>query len=357
MCYIKKNFPAFILLILIFNIISDCKKIDRFYRPNLPEKLSLIGIIDIDDTTNYASGYHPFEERTSARFLSFEKSYQAEYPEELNDSLRELSFSISSSDSELFKYKSDSTIKNLLGFDIPSAIGFHSSDKYFLNATEKSTPEISAESTVPVSPSDPELTSSSEETTTLPQPTKCWGITAAKTEVIDFTFENNIGQELYYALLLEGYGTNFASSIFSTGRSQLEFAIRDCNAPGFFAELIGFKRGQWTCINNHSSMIKVPVYAYFIEGSKIPGGKCSIKISTQFSDDQSLFEFIKQIQVRLLSIPKDLFLFEKSLYTYNQNSKDPFSEPVNLNGNIKGGTGVFAICRSKVLTINFSHWI
>jgi hypothetical protein len=162
--------------------------------------------------------------------------------------LKEFSFSISSAEAELYKYKSDSTIKNLLGFDIPPTIGFHSSDQYFLNATEINTPEISAECTVPEYPSNPELASFSFETTTLPEPTKCWGIAAAKTELIDFTFNNNSNKELYYAILLEGYGTNFNSSIFSTGRSQLEFGIRDCNAPGFFAELIGFKRGQWTCI-------------------------------------------------------------------------------------------------------------
>lgn len=31
-----------------------------------------------------------------------------------------------------------------------------------------------------------------------------------------------------------------------------------------------------------------------------------------------------------------------------------FSEPVYLNGNIKEGNGVFAICRSSVLSIKFS---
>lgn len=179
------------------------------------------------------------------------------------------------------------------------------------------------------------------------------GLTSAKSVVVDFTFENVSSNEQFYAILLEGDGSNFSNSLFSRGKVLLEFAVRDCNSAGFFAELSGFKMGQWTCQVPYTLMIKVPVYAYFIEGSKIPENKCAIKISTQFDDERSLFEFITTLQVRLLSIPKDLFAFEKSLYSYKQNSKDPFSEPVNLNGNIQGGTGVFAICRSRVLQIKF----
>jgi len=357
----RKIFQSIIFNLLIICLFLSCEKNDKFYRPNLPEKLSCIGIIDLDDTTNYDSEYQPFEDRTqrtSARFISFEKSFQVEYPKELNDSLRELSFSVSSSESELFKYKSDSIIENFLGFDIPSAIGFHSGEKYFLNATEKSTPEISAECIVPYPPSTPELVSFSLEFTPRRPPTGCWVYNSNATEVIDFTFETNSSTELFYAILLEGYGNYTNSAIWSPRRSQIEFSIRNCNAPGFFAELIGFKRGRWTCIDNLTPIINnVPVYAYFVEGSKIPGNKCSIKISTQFYDNRSLFIYLEHYQVRLLSIPKDLFLFEKSLYAYKQNSKDPFSEPVNLMGNIKGGTGVFAICRSRIITIYFPHVI
>ncbi len=344
------------LLILLSILLFNCESKEQFYRPDLPEKLSCIGIIDIDDTTNYDSVYKPFAERTSARFISFEKSYQSEYPEELNDSLRKLSFSISSSGTELVKYESDSTIKNLLGFDIPSSIEFYPGEKYILRATEANTPEIYAECTVPEYPSEPILTSFTLEKTTLEKPTSCLGLTNVKSVVVDFSFENVSNDECFYAILLEGDGTNWSSSIFSNGNALLEFAVRDCNSPGFFAELSGFKMGQWTCQDERTHMIKVPVYAYFIEGAKIPDNKCTIKISTQFANERSLFEFIKNLQVRFLSIPRDLFFFEKSLYTYRQNSKDPFSEPVNLNGNIKGGTGVFAICRSRVLQVKFAHW-
>ena len=61
--------------------------------------------------------------------------------------------------------------------------------------------------------------------------------------------------------------------------------------------------------------------------------------------------FCRSFRVRLMSIPKELYLFEKSLYTYRKVSDDPFVEPVNLKGNIKGGNGVFAICRSRELIV------
>jgi Domain of unknown function (DUF4249) len=107
---------------------------------------------------------------------------------------------------------------------------------------------------------------------------------------------------------------------------------------------------------DRTTFIKVPVTVYIIEGSKIPDNKCAIKISTQFQNERSPFEYIEMLRVRLLSIPKELFLFEKSLYTYSRSSKDPFSEPVYLNGNIKGGNGVFAVCRSSELSVKFSTW-
>jgi len=53
------------------------------------------------------------------------------------------------------------------------------------------------------------------------------------------------------------------------------------------------------------------------------------------------------LTINLISIPEELYLFEKSLYTYDRVSDDPFSEPVYLNGNIQEGNGIFAICRGS----------
>jgi len=341
------------LIIVVIILFPRCESNDRFYRPNMPEKLCSIGIIDIDDTVNYDFFPEPFDVRNSARYISFEKSYQAEYPEEFNDSLREFSFTISSSDKELLNYRSDSTIKDLLGFKIPAGIEFRTGEKYYLRANEKSTPEISAEITVPEPPSKLTLILVNKEITTLSEPTECIGYTNVKTAVIDFSFENVNRQKLFYAILLEGDGGNLSSS-FPIQKSQLEYTVRDCNTEGFFAEVPGYTMCQWRCIDDRPSMIKAPIYACFIDGSKIPDNRCIVKISTQFEDERSPFDVIRSFRIKLLSIPEELYLFEKSLYTYGKVAEDPFSEPVYLNGNIKGGNGVFAICRSSELIINFS---
>jgi len=160
------------LIIVVVILFLQCESNDRFYRPDLPEKLCSIGIIDADDTTDYNYLPDMFDNRNSARYITFEKSYQAEYPEELNDSLRELSFSISSSDKELFNFRSDTAIKSILGFELPAGIEFRTGEKYYLRASEKSTPEISAEITVPEAPSKLTLISVNKEITTLSEPTE-----------------------------------------------------------------------------------------------------------------------------------------------------------------------------------------
>jgi len=349
------RFQVINLTIVIISFLIRCESNDRFYRPNLPEKLCSIGIIDADDTTDYNYPPDIFDNRNSARYISFEKSYQSEYPEELIDSLREFSFSISSSDKELFNYHSDSAIKNLLGFELPAGIEFRTGEKYYLRANEKSTPEISAEVTVPEPPSELTLISVNKEITTLPEPTECIEYTDVKTAVIDFSFKNVSRQKSFYAIILEGVGGN-PSSTYSVHKSQLEFAIRECNTEVFFAEVPGYTMYQWRCIDDRPSMVKTPIYACFIDGSKIIENEFVIKISTQFEDERSPFDIIRSFRIRLLSIPGELYLFEKSLYTYGKVSEDPFSEPVYLNGNIQGGNGVFAICRSSELIIKFSWY-
>jgi hypothetical protein len=83
-----KRFLFFSLTVPLVVLFGKCESNDRFYRPNMPEKLCSVGIIDADDTI---------------RYISVEKSFQIEYPEEVNDSLREFSFKISSSGKEFLK--------------------------------------------------------------------------------------------------------------------------------------------------------------------------------------------------------------------------------------------------------------
>lgn len=93
------------------------------------------------------------------------------------------------------------------------------------------------------------------------------------------------------------------------------------------------------------------LYTYFIEGSKIPGGICTMKISTYWNNVKYIPSFIKCFHVRLMSIPKEAYLFYKSLYTYKMERDDPFGELINISGNIVGGNGVIALCRSRDLIV------
>lgn len=105
------------------------------------------------------------------------------------------------------------------------------------------------------------------------------------------------------------------------------------------------------CIDKRNLLDKSPVYAYFIDGSKNSGNTCNMTIAVKFNDGYSLFDIFSSFRIILLSIPEELYQFEKSLYTYKKVSGDPFSEAVYLNGNIKAGNGVFAICRSSEISI------
>lgn len=326
-------------IILVFGI-TRCESADRFYRPNLPEKLCTIGIIDVDDTT--------------LRHISFERSFQSEYPDEVNDSLREFSFTISSSDGELFNYQCDSTIKNLKNLRIPDNVSFVPREKYFLSAKEKYTPVISAEIIGTEPPSEPKVISTRIERSTLSKPISCRDEINVGSAIINFSFEKD--QNLYYAILVKGWGFSLSSS-WAPWPGYLDFSVKEANTPGFFAEIQGLIMYHHVCDDLSRTTEESPVYAYFIEGEKISGSRCLITLSIQYNDGYCVYDAFKALGIKIISVPKDLYLFEKSLSTYKKTSQDPFSEPVYLGGNIKGGNGIFAICRSTDIKITFSHMI
>lgn len=318
--------------IILYALCTQCEKKDRFYRPNLPEKLCTISIIDADDTTSN---------------ISFEKSFQSEYED--NDSLYGLSFSISSSSKELFIYQSDQVIKNLFGFKLPDSIEFNSGEKYFLSANEIGMPDISAEITVPVPPAEPTLISINKDTTTIYQFPECRrpfdDIVKYATIKISFPYD----KKLYYAVLLGGTGINVSLPPGISG--FLDFTIKESNVAGFFAAMPGLKMYHQICIDKRIDLEYAPVSAYFIDGSKISGSRCTLSLLVKFNDGYSLFDFFTSFRVKLLSIPRELYNFEKNLHLYQKMSKDPFSEPIYFSGNIRNGNGIFAICRSTALSI------
>lgn len=139
---ISKRISFLILsLIMLSGLIIQCENRETFYRPNLPEKLCIIGIIDADEYYQFIP-LNQLHNKPIARVITIEKSYQSEYPQDKNDSLREFSFSISSSGKELFKYESNYPIKSLKDFSLPVNMEFSTGENYSLSPVKK-TPEKS----------------------------------------------------------------------------------------------------------------------------------------------------------------------------------------------------------------------
>jgi len=352
-----KLIPLCITLAIIV-LFYCCESNDIFYRPDLPEKLCCIGIIDIDGDTLYHSTMPDIlDNKYNIRYISFEKSFQREHLSDLQDSLRNFSFVISTTVKDLFKYQHDKPLKNLLNFQLPDSLGFVSGSKYFLRAKERDTPQITAETTVPELPSSLNLISVRKELIPLSIPSEGWPldiVDTLKSAEIKISFENNTTQKQYYALIIVGDFINATMNV-SNYTGFLNFDIRETNLQGFFAEMQGLRVKNYPYINGFWHSQSAPTMAYLIDGNKVPWNRCYITLSTKFHGPYSVcFEEFYSIRIRLLAIPEELYLFEKSLSTYSRVKDDPFSEPVYLNGNIIGGNGVFAICRSSELNIDLS---
>jgi len=324
---------------------------ERFYRPNLPEKLCVVGIIDLDDTIGRNS-QNPYFFNDCLRNISFEKSYQSENPGEVNDSLINLSFTISSSEAELFIYQNDSTLKIHESIILPASLQFASGEKYILEADAEGLQDISAETIVPEHPGGLILNSIHKETEPAIAPPGCsWPADnhdSVKYAVIDISFD--VKRDSYYAILVEGVGMD-RRFLYNASFGYVDFSVRNSNVRGFNAILYGPKVSHCNCEEEQWSSYQSPFRAFFIDSNNIPRNQCNLTLSVKFNDFYSIFVFFTSFRIKLLSVPKEFYLFERNIYTYEKVIKDPFSELVYLNGNIKGGNGVFAICRSTDLYI------
>jgi len=354
---LRKLYSFFHILLSIIPILS-CESNKSFYRQDLPEQLCTVGIIDADDTLsrNSQNSYSFYD---YFRYISFEKSFQSEYSGEVNDSLRDLSFSISSSEAELFSYQNDSTLKRLESFKLPVSLQFASGEKYILEAGAEGLQDISAETIVPGPPGDLILNSIHKETEpAIPPPGCSWPLDnhdSVKYAVIDISFD--VTKDSYYAILVEGIGMDYGLML-NSALGYVDFLVRNNNVRGFNAIIYGPKVSHCKCEGEQKwSRYQSSLRAFFIDSNNIPGNRCNLSLSIKFNDFYSIFVFFTSFRIKLLSVPRDFYLFEKNLYTYEKVIEDPFSEPVYLNGNIKGGNGVFALCRSRELKIAFSPWI
>jgi hypothetical protein len=341
---------SFCVLFALGFLTVRCDNKERFYRPDVPEKLCCIGIIDADDTIS-GNRQNLYSFNDYLRYITFEKSYQAEYPGEINDSLRDFSFSISSAKAELYSYHNDSSLKNLESFKLPENPKFVSGEKYILKARTEGFQDISAETVVPEPPASLILNSIHRETEPAIPPSGCsWPIDhedSVKYAVINISSDVTI--DSYYMILVEAVGLDYR--LYDAALGYVDFSVRNSNVQGFSAILYGLRMAHSPCAASERSIIQSFVKAFFIDGNDIRGNRCNLTLSVKFNDFYSVAVFFTSFRIKLLTVPKEFYLFEKSLYTYEKTSEDPFSEPLYLDGNIKNGNGVFAICRSTELRI------
>jgi len=354
------------LIISLTVLILQCESKERFYRPDLPDQICAIGLIDIYDTLNYAICNSSI--KASSKKIFFEKSFQSDYssgPDYLND----FSFRISDGKEDLFTYHIDEPVQKP-EIEITVDLKAESGRKFYFHAGERDAPDISAECIIPDLP--PELTLVSLKTWFDKQDfypnDGCFNFNTStvieesaytrRYVEIEFTF-NNTDPESYYAFFLNGSPKHYRTDILGFGLNApnfLNYDIPATNTNGFFQTFIGGVTIQSYC-NYYSNYGRKTdcksdkLYTYFIDGSKIPGEKCIIKMSTYWDNIKYMPSFIEYFRVRLMAIPKEAYLFYKSLYTYTKQADDPFAELVNINGNVAGGNGIIALCRSRDLIV------
>jgi hypothetical protein len=344
------------LLILIILLLISCEGRNEFVRPDLPEKLCSITIIDADDTTNFSrSLLHMYDLRNSLRYFSLEKSKQSEYNVELTDSLQEFSYAISSQEGQLFSFTNAAKRENLFYMELPDSLPFISGENYFLSARENTLEAISAETIVPDPPTVLNLVSLEKKEYKRNDAFNCslliWGEKYHSAEVtVSFKKGNNKNQ--YYALFVDAKGAVFPMAFYHVPvpySGPTDFYVRKCNAPYFYSEIQGINMVHINCQlldQSFNAIEKDLAYALFIDGRQVPGDECIISLSIPFGDTRAPISSLGTLRIKLLTITEDFYMFEKRLCNYNKVKNDPFAEPVYLNGNIKGGNGIFTICRS-----------
>jgi hypothetical protein len=318
-----------VIYFTIYLILNSCQGKDEFIRPDFPEKLCIIAIIESED---------------NERSIIFEKSFQNEFPDEYLDSIRGLTFTITSSNNSLYYYKSEISMTRKSRLELPDSLVFMQGEKYSILSKEISTGEISSEIVVPKAPMGLTVHYIDKALTILPSPHECHSPVNSAILNLSYTAEKNS----YYSIVIEGV-KNLLNVQYKD--CYVEYSIIESNSPSFSSIMPGITSYDYLPCNTGQLFIPTSeYYATFFDGNTIPEGTCNLRIKIDLHQD--LFDYTKPIRIKLLSIPYELYLFEKSIWNYRNSLRDPFSEPVYLNGNINGGNGIFAIYSSASISLS-----
>lgn len=309
---------------MLLKIISACQGLTEIIPPDLEEKLCVVAIINDSKKQN---------------MIIVEKSYQREYPSDEKAHLEELSVMIRSEKQIVFEYFNPYSENRIDTIYLPTGIDFIPNQKYTLTISEKNTETVTSETVVPEYPPDFEIFVEGTVQTFLPPPLECYNPVNSIILNLKFQRENDFS---YY---IDISGEKHASSN-DTTRHLINYDILESNSAYFVTIIHGFTSPQFNpCYADWAIRSTNDYKVCFINGKTVPDSSCNLNIKIDLN--KYVFDYKNPIQVSLNSIPNDLYVFEKSYFTYRETLFDPFSEPVYLISNIKGGSGIFAICSSK----------
>jgi hypothetical protein len=236
-------------------------------------------------------------------------------------------------------------LRNNILIALPGNINFKTGKKYFLQAKEKTIGVISSQIIVPPLPPDFNIDSMNKilyNNNRYPS----WANPAmmAKINISIGKIDTDIS---YFTLLFEG-SNNYSPKI----DGYIDYSVLNSEIPWFTEAIPEFRTAHsgFYSIERPSGVITASTASFF----EVRNGNSrwnSISISIEMGGDE-IYDYKKPVRIRLISIPEELYNFEKSLNTYWNRWHDPFSEPVYIDSNIKNGYGIFAICRSKEITVS-----
>lgn len=316
----KKRLIIESLLILLI-LINSCQGLIDFIPPDFEEKLCVNAVINNGRNQNK---------------IIIEKTFQYEYPSEVQATLEDLSVIIRSESEVVFEYSNTISENRIDTIYLPADLVFTPNQKYTLTISEKNSESITCEIVVPYPPRIPEISIEGSVQTFLSPPMECHNPVKSIVLSVKFTAD----EDCFYYLDIEGHLIPFYVNI---PVSLIDYDIIESNTPNFKTFIDGFKSiGFSNC--NQSFIGIIPMHPYkscFFDSKIIPKNNCNIKIKI---DRNSYYDYTRPIKITLISISKELYAYKKSYYTYYETVNDPFSEPVYLSGNIIHGYGIFAIC-------------